>query len=651
MEKINKTISLEQFKTRFPLTYPSLQDGQINWVTEQSLAIWPNANYGSIPLGINEEICGDYSGFTQEMHDLYHGTILNYKVLERWYIQFLDYYKLLSSNSCGDNYSSATQYYQSFNDNEVNQAYIDLDIQHQEHGGTSFYNWLTDNYFVCLHLDGLYQMAQLDGKDLAFTYSDWKKYVNNLGQSILYYPDALYLQKQLKTWQAKYNDVDCSDSQNCCECSQFTAYGGTNMLNMLTYWINKVQNKIKALRQLMQSPNLNLQALSEKIELKISLKQKVADLGNYTIFSKAYNSHEKYEIGNVCTYDNIVYYLKDGEAHVFDSTLQHNRINLWTVDSPNGWIPYIQQYKGSYTTSGQSFQEFHNWETTDKLSGRTVSSLESFAWDVDTVDNVGHILRGHFTPNSGSTFIQPPENTCLDLEYQLGKLTNITSASGKTYVGDLLERAILYLKDNDGITLTKSIVVCKDGDNISSKIEECTNKTSTDESDGVVYIDFVYVKNTLVKYDDNGKAYLVTDTNNNIYGVVCREHCKLNKLSALYYLTPTDCYPIYYYQVIRDTETVYSSDYDTTISVNMTDFEFMPAMYAMEDTIAAPLLRKEELLGITGPENTTKNIYIDRGYATALEKHLKLGDITSFETLENYGNGTLTVLNPQEENI
>lgn len=52
-----------------------------------------------------------------------------------------------------------------------------------------------------------------------------------------------------------------------------------------------------------------------------------------------------------------------------------------------------------------------------------------------------------------------------------------------------------------------------------------------------------------------------------------------------------------------------------------------------------PLIRKDWCIGFTGLENKTHDIYIDRGVAQAYDMHLKLGEIKSFEALENYGNG------------
>jgi hypothetical protein len=38
------------------------------------------------------------------------------------------------------------------------------------------------------------------------------------------------------------------------------------------------------------------------------------------------------------------------------------------------------------------------------------------------------------------------------------------------------------------------------------------------------------------------------------------------------------------------------------------------------------------------------DIYIDRGINAAFEKHLKLGEVTSLEALEQYGNGYFKIM-------
>jgi hypothetical protein len=51
-----------------------------------------------------------------------------------------------------------------------------------------------------------------------------------------------------------------------------------------------------------------------------------------------------------------------------------------------------------------------------------------------------------------------------------------------------------------------------------------------------------------------------------------------------------------------------------------------------------PVFREEYRFGISSMENVDSDIYIDRGINAAFEKHLKLGEVTSLEALEQYGN-------------
>jgi hypothetical protein len=64
---------------------------------------------------------------------------------------------------------------------------------------------------------------------------------------------------------------------------------------------------------------------------------------------------------------------------------------------------------------------------------------------------------------------------------------------------------------------------------------------------------------------------------------------------------------------------------------------------------ASPLLRKEELLPFWNTESPVDNIYIDRGYATALDRHLRIGEVGNYEQLEKYGNGIFRIFNADED--
>jgi len=59
----------------------------------------------------------------------------------------------------------------------------------------------------------------------------------------------------------------------------------------------------------------------------------------------------------------------------------------------------------------------------------------------------------------------------------------------------------------------------------------------------------------------------------------------------------------------------------------------------------APTFKREYMLGISSLENVDSNIYIKRGINAAFEQHLKLGEVTSMEALEQYSNGYFKIMN------
>ena len=57
------------------------------------------------------------------------------------------------------------------------------------------------------------------------------------------------------------------------------------------------------------------------------------------------------------------------------------------------------------------------------------------------------------------------------------------------------------------------------------------------------------------------------------------------------------------------------------------------------------LHREEYKIGTAYPQNLDTNMYIDRKINAAFEKHLKLGEVTTIEALEQYTNGYFEIMN------
>ena len=254
------------------------------------------------------------------------------------------------------------------------------------------------------------------------------------------------------------------------------------------------------------------------------------------------------------------------------------------------------------------------------------------------------------------------------------------------YVYDSDKQTILYP------TLTES------GDNTSLfAIQSSTAKKNELEESGKtkymyddIYCDITYyVGATLSRIE--GKQYNLSSkdrgdkykTNNgefyySNYGVEYIETVRFVKTNWEYYLKkPKDeestlpskrkdpckhsiSYPVYVYVLTQDLTRVDESQYDTECSVPMADFKFEINVFSgNSDTFADrypeemtkhndlqvfPTYREEYRFGISALENVDSDIYINRGINAAFEKHLKLGEVTSLEALEQYGNGYFKIM-------
>lgn len=166
-------------------------------------------------------------------------------------------------------------------------------------------------------------------------------------------------------------------------------------------------------------------------------------------------------------------------------------------------------------------------------------------------------------------------------------------------------------------------------------------------------------------------------SNNYSYGIEYKETVKFVKENREYYLKkptkkqiPTTfnsvsahsiSYPIYVYNLSQGLEEIEADEYNTsfysplasfkteinlvsanTLSSNFNEYVDMDARNNLQ---AAPTFKQEYMIGISSLENIDSDIYIERGINTAFEKHLKLGEITSMEALEQYSNGYFKIMN------
>lgn len=634
---------MEQFKTRYPLTYPAIKDGIESFVTNEMLTYNKNANYNSIPYGVNEKVCGEYSKFTTKMGELYGGQTLSYCTIERWYKFFKDYYNLIYYNTCNHPFSSATEYYITKN-KTVGPDYYEygqMDENFETIGGDGFYQWLSTNYFVSLDLRSEYFIAKEELSDknvITKTYPEWMEIVSYYEEPIIYYPDAYDLFGEMSNLYGKYGaNPNPFNVEDCCECNEYLAKGGSDMYYILQNWLSKVVDRIGKINESVEYYKADLEPSAT---VQIQLKKKVEDFGNFTSFCKEYVLGKQYNIGNICEYEGNVYILESGVGYIAkDGYYQFDK---------TGWRDYYSYYKMLHP------DEFIEYPSSYTMSGRTVSSLDLFLRSVDTVDSVGNVLPGYYAPDKYSTFVQPPEDTTLDIMYEIGKASNITRLEDNLFSGDVLLYIETYYLNSKGNKIPSTIMKIEEGDDVLRKIDQSTaNVISEEDYIDILHADFVYYKGTTFSYR-NGKVNLsqyTVDGNPHRIGIKCVDHCTMSIDVIPYNITSTEGYPVRYYRIEKDIEQKYSDEYDKTINVAMCDWFIEPRVYDSNNNIVSPALRKEELLGFSLPESIENNIYVDRGYATVLDRHLRLGEVSSIEALAHYGNGSFKLNNLEEESV
>ncbi len=670
MRKIYKTISLEPMTSRLPSVVPAYIPGTTTPITFDDDALkargyaYPS-NYGLIPCNV------EIHGSVCNTHDSC--GVISFERLSVWYHKFKEYYKLLNDyGHCSTVYSSATQYY----DNESKrwpddlrlgndrQTYVDLDAEIACMGGVvssntrsqtacqtsgiiesvdnGFYKWICDNVIPTYKLPHSLQ-------------DYWQR-------DTLYYPDVI-------KWIGWFNDrsqfasytteASCSASSDCCECVEYVKRGGAAELARMNAWYSTIQSNIRSLNSKVSGCFL------PRIISPIELQNSIEDLGEFTIFCEEYKVGVDYRTGDgygatantkTGTYvikDGKVQKLTSGKGYKFDSTFMEKESDdsAWTS------LPLS-------TTSAN-------------VTGYTSSKLQYIHLDNYLTDDVGNMVEGLYDVGTKKNH-QPKEGEVLEPLYQKGVITNIVNVDGHEgmFKGDVIDSMKFYYKFVDGgkdseteRTVSEKLKVVETI-NSSTSVKNTKEATFTTEDDGEqtriitsiydddIYCDVTYhVGNiyTLV----NNQAQLSSE------GVKYVETVQFQKTRVEYQLktenmsaSPSDVskpsvhsvsYPIYVYKLKQKENIIESNTYNTPYGDNLSTFNITAsrkydADYEESGDTKSPIIMEEYRFGIAAPESVKSNIYIDRGINSAFEKHLKLGEVTSLESMLQYGNGYFKIM-------
>ena len=287
-------------------------------------------------------------------------------------------------------------------------------------------------------------------------------------------------------------------------------------------------------------------------------------------------------------------------------------------------------------------------------------------------------------------------------------LDNIEGNEPKNYfVGDIIKEMKFYYKEYDETIPEETIVdiLLESGDTYSikvkgkyidttvtsgytslsaitastkAKVELEEDETETHVFYNDIFCDVTYYIGATLRRKNGENYNLCYEDQINNYGVEYVETVQFVKENREYYLRKPQninnvipsrvndvsghsiSYPIYVYKMEQLLEHVYDSQYDSSYEVPMANFrldinifsgncdtfsqKYSEDMAKHNDLQVFPTFREEYRFGVSVIENVDSDIYIDRGINAAFEKHLKLGEVTSLEALEQYGNGYFKIM-------
>lgn len=287
-------------------------------------------------------------------------------------------------------------------------------------------------------------------------------------------------------------------------------------------------------------------------------------------------------------------------------------------------------------------------------------------------------------------------------------LDNIEGNEPKNYfVGDIIKEMKFYYKEYDETIPKETIVdvLLESGDTYSikvkgkyidttvtsgytslsaitastkAKVELEEDETETHVFYNDIFCDVTYYIGATLRRKNGENYNLCYEDQINNYGVEYVETVQFVKENREYYLRKPQninnvipsrvndvsghsiSYPIYVYKMEQLLEHVYDSQYDSSYEVPMANFrldinifsgncdtfsqKYSEDMAKHNDLQVSPTFREEYRFGVSVIENVDSDIYIDRGINAAFEKHLKLGEVTSLEALEQYGNGYFKIM-------
>jgi len=620
MKKIQKTICREELKSRIPGLFAYIEENdadefKLHKATDSLQGCWGKIIENiKLPNGINlkignETILSQYDTNKKE-------PVYSYRTLISYYYQYKDY---------------------------------------------PFKTSVDDGSFIGFMEEGIGKI------EINFTTLGLNEKDNDLVPHYIYLANVRNLINQyskLKVIYDYYKDEENVESDICCLLAKYIRMGGDIMYNELIRLNDIAETEAtKYYGYAVKDADEVNNKVTKKLTLNmgINLNQSIHDIGYLSCYLNDWVGGDAHKEGELYTYDGNTYVcMKDNNdefnKETFEFDFKEDSRHFQKLTDISRWPKPLQP--GNKTIRDNIIKADNPYGT------KFVVERDEYELDYSADSKLKSLRRYKTYINGEDIEEEPSDNEDWLFYYRIGVVSNYTTVTDE--FGNICDIEEL----NKG-----NKVAAETGDKLAAFGNVITNIVANKNKRTIT---FTYVINAHLKSselqpekingnyptdDDGNKLYKFKDfvyddsTAYKHYGVKYEETYTYDEGSELDTLVKgQDAFTFYeYVNDINDTITSYNKYafslvnstryYDKRLDTQIVSIPYVKSDYEAiikneTDYLFADTFKRDYLNDITYKPTVENDVRIDRGNYAAFEKHLKLGEIKSMETMENFSNGS-----------
>lgn len=358
------------------------------------------------------------------------------------------------------------------------------------------------------------------------------------------------------------------NSEDCCTKSDYEAMGGDEMFLFLDTNSSTFDSEVEILKK---------HNLIPYVDIPLTLSCDIEDLGIMFNDEQEWIAGNKYNIGDIVTYNDVSYIATKENNGVYNA--KYDEVYFDTLNSNNEIV----------LTNWQEYLDLGNFSVEKIIEGEAVSQLKSFRTTRKCYTDNGFMLDGMLPYKEGTTELIKNNNGYVELlpPFLVGVPFSVTTDDNGDKYGDVLYE---ITEEEDNVIRFKYV--------IGGKLNRDGSYT-INTNDGIHY----------------NEAYLYSwqEVRDEIDGNPVKMKYRLINFSLN--VDNGSTFPILS-KVRYKAQDVWNNDAAITV----------------------PTFRKDYLIGMMEYPTEDVDIVIDRGLSHAFEKHLMLTETNTFNDLKNYKN-------------